>query len=254
MNIAMLQADLLWEDVTGNLQRFEKKLAAIRGADMIVLPEMFASGFTMEGKEAVAARYDEIEAWLRARAAERDALVMGSTACRVDDRYYNRLVAAFPDGTTLYYDKRHCFTMGGERAHFSGGRERLTFTFRGVRVAAFICYDLRFPVWSRNTDGYEVAVYVANWPRSRRDAWRTLLQARAIENQCYVVGVNRVGEDGQGIVYSGDSVLVSPRGELYAACYPGREWTRQTEVDMEALRDFRRRFPVLEDRDEFKIM
>lgn len=254
MNIAIVQAPLIWEDVVGNLMAFDSRVLRVDKADVIVLPEMFASGFTMTGKEAVARRYADVCQRMRVWAANKQALVMGSTVFRAGKHYYNRLLAVFPSGEILTYDKRHCFTMGGEASHFVAGRQRLVFDYKGVRFAPFVCYDLRFPVWCRNTVGYDIAVYVANWPQARRNVWQTLLKARAIENQCYVVGVNRIGDDGAGLHYAGDSFVVSPKGEVVASCAPYADECRQVEVGMEELRDFRGRFPVLEDMDTFKIM
>lgn len=253
MKIAIVQASLLWEDVEGNLEAFGRRLRLIEDADVIVLPEMFSSGFTMEGKEKVALYYERICQWMTERAREKDALIMGTTVFRAGECYYNRCLVAFPTGELLHYDKRHCFTMGGERDHFVAGKDLLVFDYRGVRFAPFICYDLRFPVWSRNTSGYDVAVYMANWPAARREPWQLLLKARAIENQCYVVGVNCVGEDGKGLLYTGDSVVVSPRGEVIGECVPGEDCASVVEIDLEGLQAFREKFPVLEDRDVFEI-
>lgn len=253
MNIAVVQAHLEWEDVPENLKRFEERIERIVGAEMIVLPEMFTSGFTMKGKEQIAPFYREVCQHMLDWACRKGALIMGSTIYSEEGFYYNRLLAAFPDGKLLHYDKRHCFTMAGEDKHFASGSEGLVFEYRGVKIAPFICYDLRFPVWSRNTCHYDLAVYVANWPEVRKTSWQILLKARAVENQCYVVGVNRVGTDGIGLRYSGNSVLLSPKGEEVLACVPFEDEVRQAEMDMDALREFRAKFPVLQDRDEFTI-
>lgn len=254
MNIAIVQAPLIWEDVTGNLMAFDARLLKIDKADVIVLPEMFSSGFSMEGKEKIASQYDNVCQRMQVWAENKQALVIGSTVFCVGRHFYNRLLAVFPSGETLTYDKRHRFTMGGENKHFVAGQQQLVFDYKGARFAPFICYDLRFPVWSRNVSGYDIAVYVANWPQARRSVWQTLLKARAIENQCYVVGVNCVGDDGRGVHYAGDSSVVSPKGEVISYCNPYADETRQVEVNIEELREFRRTFPVLEDQDTFKIM
>jgi predicted amidohydrolase len=251
--VALVQADLKWENVPVNLSRFDDRLADIRGADLIVLPEMFASGFTMEGKERVAFFYEAVVARMQAWSAARKALVVGSTAYETGGLFFNRLVAAFPDGSTRFYDKRHLFTMGGEDRHFAAGRELPLLCHKGVRIAPFICYDLRFPVWSRNASGYDVALYVANWPAGRREAWQVLLKARAIENQAYVAGVNRVGRDGHGTRHAGDSVLISPRGRVVGSVAPGADATCLVELDLAGSRAFRERFPVLRDRDEYHV-
>jgi len=253
LNVAMVQAEILWRDVPGNLARFEGSLEQVGVTDMIILPEMFTSGFSMQGKEETAAAYERIKAWMERMAMRKNALVIGSTVYGEGGLYYNRLLGAYPNGGCAVYDKRHCFTMGEERAHFTPGRKREIFTFKGIRIAPFVCYDLRFPVWSRNTDGYDLAVYVANWPETRRDPWQILLKARAVENQAYVVGVNRVGRDGNGLDYSGDSMAVSPRGEVLAACTAGQPEICRVNLDMQALETFRKKFPVLADRDDFEL-
>ena len=254
MKVALVQAQLLWVDVPGNLFAFNQRLEQVSGVDMIVLPEMFSSGFSMEGKEKIALHYEEVREQMAAWARQKDALVVGSTIYEEEQRYFNRLIAAFPGGGVSTYDKRHCFSMGGEDKHFTPGKERVIVAYKGIKIAPFICYDLRFPVWSRNDTGYDVALYVANWPEARREAWKRLLQARAIENQAYVVGVNRVGKDGNGLNYAGDSMALSPKGDVMVSCEPHGDMIVQVELDFTALQDFRTRFPVLEDRDDFSVM
>jgi predicted amidohydrolase len=253
--VALVQACLEWEDVPGNLARFDERLEETAGADVIVLPEMFASGFTMEGKERVASYYKEVLAWARERAARLDALIVGSTVHESGGSFFNRLLAVFPDGEVLHYDKRHLFSMGGEERHFTAGKERLSFAYKGVKIAPFVCYDLRFPAWSRNVAGheYDAAIYVANWPESRREAWRALLVARAIENQAFVIGVNRVGRDGHGTLHAGDSAVISPRGEVVGGVAPGTDAVALVTLELAAAREFRARFPVLRDADRFYI-
>ncbi|MDR2131308.1 MAG: amidohydrolase [Odoribacteraceae bacterium] len=251
--VALVQARLEWEEVPRNLLRFDERVARGARADVIVLPEMFASGFTMAGKARVSSFYGEIVAWMQGWARRCDALLVGSTVYKEGDLFFNRLVAAFPGGEVCCYDKRHRFTMGGEDQHFAAGKELLFFSYKGIKIAPFICYDLRFPVWSRNATNYDMALYVANWPASRREAWQVLLKARAIENQAYVVGVNRVGVDGNGIYHAGDSVVVSPKGNVIGAVAPDADAVAMVEVDFSALREFRGRFPVLQDRDTYQL-
>lgn len=253
LNIAIIQARLAWENVPENLRRFDERIEHVTGAEVIVLPEMFSSGFTMQGKEKIAPFYEETYSKLLEWASRKKALIMGSVIFREEERFYNRLLAVFPDGRVEWYDKRHCFTMGGEDKHFTPGDKRLLLEYEGVKIAPFICYDLRFPVWSRNTEMYDMAVYVANWPAVRREPWQILLRARAVENQCYVVGVNCVGEDGNGIDYSGDSMIISPKGEVLMQCEACRDDIRQMDIDLVGLQEFRKKFPVLEDRDAFVI-
>lgn len=253
MKIAMVQASAVWEGVEANLKQFDGRLEKCVGCDLIVLPEMFASGFTMEGKERMAPWFPVIEGWMKEKAQERGAVITGSAIHGENEKFYNRLVVAFPDGNTLYYDKHHCFTMGGEGQHFTGGEQRLVFEYKGVRIAGFICYDLRFPVWCRNTDDYDIALFVANWPKPRREMWKALLRARAVENQSIVVGVNRVGMDGVGLAYIGNSTTFDAKGETVGACRNYRDEVVCVEVDIEEMHAFRKRFPVLADRDSFRF-
>lgn len=261
MKIALVQSSLVWGDIGRNLDDFRRRLADCDGSDVVLLPEMFPAGCMMVKKEAgtvraererIAVRYGEVEQKMQEWARKTGALVMGSTVCREGENYYNRLIAALPDGETKHYDKRHCFRMGGENEYYTPGRQRLVFEYKGIKIAAFICYDLRFPVWSRNVEGYDLAVYVANWPASRREVWQTLLRARAIENQCYVAGVNCVGTDDSGLLYAGDSMVVDAQGQVMAQAEAGHEVIVRAELSVERLHGFRERFPVLEDRDEFR--
>lgn len=263
MKIALVQTSLNWGNVDENIEHFNRLIGECRECDVILLPEMFVSGCMMVKqsvdvaeavKQRVALRFDEVCEWMQQWAEEQDALVMGSTVYATEGKYYNRLIAAFPDKSCKFYDKRHCFRMGGENEHFSAGNKSLIFDFRGVRIAAFICYDLRFPVWCRNTARYDLAVFVANWPESRREVWKILLQARAIENQAYVAGVNCVGIDNNGLRYSGDSALVDPRGQRIGRAEAFAEKVVVAELDMEKLREFRHKFAVLDDRDHFELL
>jgi predicted amidohydrolase len=204
-------------------------------------------------KNEVAGRFDEIRQRMLQWSKQVQAVVLGSTVYAAEDLYYNRMIIAFPDGQCQYYDKRHCFRMGGENEHFSSGGRRVVFDYAGAKIAVFICYDLRFPVWCRNVDGYDIAVYIANWPAARREVWQMLLKARAIENQAYVAGVNCVGTDLNGIVYAGDSMGVNARGEVMKQAPAFQEATLWLECDRGVLQDFRHKFAVLEDRDSFVV-
>lgn len=262
MKIALLQAALVWGDVEENLRRFNLRLTAYIGCDIILLPEMFTCGCMMVKKEKkqadaekikTASYYEDVCRRMSAWAAFQDALVVGSTVYEENGHFYNRLIAAFPDGKYQYYDKRHCFRMGGEKEHFTPGDRQLRMVFRGWKIATFICYDLRFPVWSRNTDKYDLAVYIANWPESRRRVWQNLLIARAIENQAYVAGVNCVGTDAGGVCYAGDSAVINARGEIIGVGEAFEEQTILIEMDKAALDLFRQKFAVLDDRDLFQL-
>lgn len=262
MKLALIQSELVWGNVTENLRRFDEKMEYCRGCDIILLPEMFTSGCMMvkksrevavAEKKTVACRFDDVRRKMLEWAGKYTAVIVGSTVYEEKSRYYNRLIIAFPDGRCEYYDKRHCFRMGGENEYFIPGRKRLVFEYKGVKIAAFICYDLRFPVWSRNAEGYDLAVYVANWPASRRNVWQTLLRARAIENQCYVAGVNCVGTDNAGLQYAGDSALIDAKGEIVRSACAGKEEILVADLNLETLITFRKKFAVLDDRDDFEL-
>ncbi|MDD4109175.1 MAG: hypothetical protein PHH93_10705, partial [Prolixibacteraceae bacterium] len=189
--------------------------------------------------------------WMKEQAARKNCALVGSLIIEEDSKVFNRCIWAFPDGRVEYYDKRHLFTMSGEREQYTPGEKMLLVEYRGWRFCPLICYDLRFPVWSRNTDRYDVLLYLANWPAARHDVWKTLLPARAIENQAYCIGVNRVGKDGNGLDYLGDSCLVNPKGISHLL--GDKEEVRTFEISYSELHDFRRKFPVLDDMDSFTL-
>jgi len=253
--VALAQSPLAWHDPQANRAHFAALLAPFAGrVDLVVLPEMFTTGFTMEPHTIAEAAGGETQAWLLEQARRLDAAVTGSIACRDADRYFNRLLWATPDGAVRHYDKRHLFRMAGEHERYSPGRESVVVDWRGLRCAPQVCYDLRFPVWARRRPSfdYDLLVYVANWPSPRREAWRALLIARAIENQSYVVGVNRIGKDGTGLDYSGDSLAVDPRGRLLADAREAPGVALAT-LDVAALNEFRDRFPAHRDADRFTL-
>ena len=222
------------------------------GADLYVLPEMFSTGFCTEPEGLAEPADSGTLRWMRRYAQVHDCAVAGSVAVQEDGRYYNRFYFVKPDGEVHSYDKKHLFTYGGEDKRFTAGRERVVVEFRGVRVLLQVCYDLRFPVWARNRKDYDMILYVASWPTSRVEAWLALLRARAIENQCYVAGVNRVGAD-PACEYCGGTLVIDPYGQTLAECGRGKACAVTAEVDMEQLEHFRRKFPVLEDADDFTL-
>ncbi len=254
LDVTVVQADLHWHDREKNLQAFSGMLQQMeRKTDLIVLPEMFATGFTMEA-EAQAERMDGSSvAWMTETAKQTGAVICGSLVIRDDGRYYNRLILMRPDGNFDFYDKRHLFRLAGEHECYSAGSELVTFRIGDWRVRPLVCYDLRFPAWSRNLGNYDLLLYVANWPESRHHAWATLIQARAIENLCYVAAVNRVGTDGNGIGYIGGSAIIDYRGQHMApvTAEPGL-WS--ATLDLEALKTFRKQFPFHIDADRFEIL
>ena len=252
MKITILQQDIKWGDTAVNIARADEAIERNAGADLYLLPEMFSTGFCVE-PEGVAESLDgESLQWMKRKAAAANAAIAGSVVVTDGERYFNRFYFVKPDGEVTYYDKHHLFAYGGEHLRFTAGQERVVVEWRGVRILLAVCYDLRFPVWVRNRGDYDMILYVASWPSSRAKAWSTLLVARAIENQCYVAGVNRVGRDPK-CEYSGDSVVINPYGDIIASCEPSVECGRSVEIDMTLLEDFWAKFPVLSDADEFEI-
>jgi len=254
LRVALLQADLAWHDIGANIARFDALLSPLAGkADLVALPEMFSTGFTMKPSEVAEGMDGLATAALRRWARELNAHVAGSVVIHESGRYYNRLLWARPDGTIEHYDKRHLFRMAGEDAVYAPGTLAPVMDIEGWKIRPFICYDLRFPVWSRNVgNAWDVALYVANWPAKRARHWRALLAARAIENQCYVVGVNRVGNDGSGVAYAGDSLAIDYSGEILLDA-GGAEGVLTCELAYERLADYRRSFPAWKDADPFTL-
>lgn len=254
LRISLVQADLVWHQADVNRLQFEALLAPLAGqTDLVVLPEMFTTGFTMSPETVAEPENGDTVQWMQAQAAQLNAALVGSVVTQTADGYRNRLLFCTPEGEVTQYDKRHLFRMGGEHNHYQAGSERVVLTYRGWRIMPQICYDLRFPVFSRNRNEYDLLLYVANWPAPRRHAWRTLLQARAIENQSYVAGVNRVGADGAGLQYSGDSLLADFCGELLIDNAQGEAFVATHLLDAGALAEYRQRFPAWMDADAFEL-
>ncbi|MFM1932309.1 MAG: hypothetical protein RL226_1612 [Bacteroidota bacterium] len=249
LRITAVQSNIVWENRAENLRRLDAMSGLRNTTDIIVLPEMFTTGFTMQPEVFAESPDGDAIAWMRRLAADTEALVIGSLSMRVGQQFYNRLHAVFPSGEYVGYDKVHLFSFGNEPAQYTSGSSRHLVDWKGWRILPLICYDLRFPELARNTfeQPYDVLLYVANWPAVRSYPWSTLLRARAIENQSYVVGVNRVGTDGNGIDHSGDSVVLDPRGAILAAGEPGKEEVFHAVLDPHDLADFRAKFPVLKD-------
>ena len=250
MKVSIIQHFIRENSLEWNFQHLSSLLDEQPGADLFVLAETFATGFLSEGSTQKAGQQGKlILGWMQQQAALRDAAVAGSVATVDDDgRLRNRLFFVRPDGTFDYYDKRHLFSYAGETKDYVAGESRVVVEWRGVRFLLQVCYDLRFPVFSRNHGDYDAAIYVANWPKPRRDVWQTLLKARALENQCFVVGVNIVGSD-KACEYVGDSAVINAYGQIIAQCTPGEVETASAELDMEQLLRFRKKFPVLQDAD-----
>nr|WP_319399475.1 amidohydrolase [uncultured Carboxylicivirga sp.] len=251
LKVTLIQHDIAWENTDTNLLKLDKLFNEVeKDVDLVVLPEMFHSGFTMH-PETVAEEMDgPVLKWMKAKAMEKQICLIGSVVFGEDSKYYNRLFIYYPDGNYLYYDKRHLFSMGGEGQHYQQGNKRLIFEYKGWKICPLVCYDLRFPVWSSNQNEYDLLIYVANWPTPRRKVWQILLQARAIENQSYVIGVNRVGKD-VSAYYSGDSVVLDAKGNTLVECVPEEEEIKTIVINKDDLEVFRKKFPVLNDRDDF---
>ena len=248
MRVTLLQTDIKWNNPQENLLRAEQMIGSAEVSDLYVLPEMFATGFMPDGNDTI--RYDNILEWMKRVARERDAAITGSVAVRTEDgNWHNRMYFVKPDGTVVHYDKRHLFTYGGEDQHYTAGEEPVITEWRGVRIMLQVCYDLRFPCFSRNkAPFYDLCIYVASWPLSRRMVWDTLLRARALENQCYVIGVNRVGDD-PSCHYDGGSTVISPYGKSITTAEDNKEDIITAVLDMDSLMRFREKFPVLKDAD-----
>ncbi|MBT3383964.1 MAG: amidohydrolase [Prolixibacteraceae bacterium] len=251
LKITIIQPDIIWENPKGNLEKYSQLIDNIENTDVIILPEMFTTGFSMH-PENLKESMDGISVnWMKKVAANKNASVVGSLIIEENKQIFNRALWVFPNGKMEKYDKRHLYTMGQEHLHYSPGKDKLIVEFRGWKFCPLICYDLRFPVWSRNQENYDVLIYMANWPSPRHHVWKNLLVARAVENQSYCFGVNRTRTDGTGLKYLGDSALVSPKGK---ADFMGEnESVRTFETSYSELHNFRKSFPLLEDRDEFQI-
>ena len=255
LRVTLLQQPLVWHDPAANRARFEELLAPLAGrTDLAVLPETFTTGFSMEVAQIGEPAGGPTVGWLERLATQLDAAVTGSVVTLEAGRYYNRLLWASPGGELRHYDKRHLFRMGKEHEHFTPGRSAWSLAWRGFRICPLVCYDLRFPVFSRRRAEleYDLLLYVANWPAARADAWRQLLRARAIENQAYVTGVNRIGPDGNGVPYSGDSAAIDFLGRTLAECGDTAAVTT-VELDPAALARFREKFPAHLDADRFTL-
>ena len=253
MKITQIQMDIAWGDIEANCQTASALIDAAPGSDLYILPEMFSTGFATEPEGMADDQLTSLH-WMQRKAQQTGAAVCGSVATKcVDGTYHNRFYFVTPDeaATPVFYDKHHLFTYGNEHLRYTAGDERVVVAYRGVRFLLQVCYDLRFPVFARNSkgdDGYDAIIYVASWPTVRIEPWRALLKARAIENQCYVYGVDRIGND-PSCSYCGGTEAIDPYGKVLAACPDNEACTITTLLDMNALQDFRRKFPVLEDAD-----
>jgi omega-amidase len=257
LSFSLIQTNLYWEDKAANLAMLQEKIQKLPSTEVVVLPEMFSTGFSMRSKDLAETMAGSTVNWMKEIAASKKVVLTGSVIIEEENEYFNRLLWVLPDGRVGHYDKRHLFAYGGEHEKYSAGNKRLIASVKGWRINLQVCYDLRFPVWARqemvDMPEYDVLLYVANWPERRIHAWKTLLQARAIENQCYTIGVNRVGDDGNQIYHSGESMVVDPLGEVWYH-KKNEEDSFTITLQKDTLTGARERYPFLDDADEFKIL
>ena len=254
MKISVIQPETAWENKALNFEILSGILSPLfNKTDIVILPEMFNTGFSMNPEVLSESPKGETFNWMKNIAEKGNFGVCGSYIINEKRNFYNRWVFVSPGNETWHYDKHHLFTMGGEERLFTAGTKKLNFSFRGIKISPYICYDLRFPVWSRNQEESDLIIYAANWPETRKDVWNTLLKARAIENQCYVAGSNRTGTDGEGISYFGDSMIIDPKGAVIAGAGADTNCSVSAEVSVPTLRAFRKKFPVLKNMDDFTI-
>lgn len=258
MKICIAQTNIKWESVDENLSFCAKKLATLPAdVQLVIFPEMFSTGFSMNSEKIAQPMSGRTVSWIKEKALEHNLSIIAGVAIEEDGKYFNRLIWCDPNGNLKWYDKRHLFRIAGEQKSYDMGNSKLLVECEGFRIALFVCYDLRFPIWSRNVVNnngtpdfeYDMAVYIANWPEARSYQWSTLLKARAIENECFVAGVNRVGTDAKGHSYSGNSVVLGPAGELIGECMRGMEDIKVINLDKEKLLNYRKKFPFILDAD-----
>ena len=254
LKVALVQSDLVWENPKQNRDNFSDKIDAIhQDVDLIILPEMFTTGFTMNPERVAETMEGETVNWMKKIADKKNTAITGSIIISENNKFYNRLLFVHPSGKIKAYDKRHTFTLAGEDKVYTAGTEKLIVNYKGWKIYPLVCYDLRFPVWSRNTEDYDVLIYVANWPKPRINAWNALLKARAIENMCYCIGVNRVGLDINNFEYSGNSAAYDVLGEKISNISSYKEQTEVVVLDKIHIETNRKKLQFLTDRDSFNL-
>jgi len=255
LHVTLVQPDIIWKGIRDNLSRYSEMLAGLNNhTDLIVFPEMFQTGFCTEPETIAETMDGETVRWMKRTAESLNCSVAGSLIIREKHRYFNRLVYIDQHENHTWYDKRHLFRMAGEEQKFTAGINQLSVPVNGWQIRFQICYDLRFPVWSRNQEDFDVLINVANWPAARNVIWNTLLKARAIENQSYVIGVNRIGTDGNGLHYKGNSVVIKPKGAVLTKLPASKEIIQTSVLSWDELVTFREKFPAWKDRDNYKII
>jgi len=259
LTVTIVQTNLYWEDISANLRMLEEKILSIKEkTEIVLLPEMFSTGFSMKPEVLAETMEGETVQWMKRLAADKKIILSGSVIIKEEENYFNRLIWMLPNGEFGFYNKRHLFAYAEEDKHYTAGTKRLIASVKGWKINLLVCYDLRFPVWSRlqgqtETPEYDVIIYVANWPERRIHAWKTLLKARAIENQCYVIGVNRVGDDGNQIHYSGESMIIDPMGDVLYTKKEKEELFTLT-LDKDHLQMIREKLPFWRDADGFRFI
>ena len=254
MKITLIQSDIVWENRTKNLENLGVMISSIPSdSEIVILPEMFNTGFSMNPEKLFEAPRSLTFDWMISMSKKGNYGICGSYIIKEHNHFFNRWIFVSPSGECWQYDKRHLFSPGNEDKLFTPGNKRIVFKFRGLSICPNICYDLRFPVWSRIRNDYDLLINSANWPESRRDVWLTLLKARAIENICFVAGANRIGADGEGNKYCGDSMILSFRGDVIASGVQNEECYVSGDISVADLLKFRKKFPVLNDADKFTL-
>ena len=254
LKVALIQSDLVWENPKQNRDNFAAKIRTItKPVDLIILPEMFTTGFTMNPGPIAETMEGETILWMKKMSSEKQSVITGSVIIKDHNQFYNRLIFVKPSGSIDFYDKRHTFTLAGEDKIYTAGTEKLIIDYKGWKICPLVCYDLRFPVWARNVEDYDLLLYVANWPKPRIQAWNTLLKARAIENMCYCIGVNRIGKDETNIEYSGNSAVYDVLGENISNISPNKEQTEIVILNKEHIKINRKKLQFLNDRDNFTL-
>ncbi len=255
LRVTLAQVDLAWENPQKNRLGFERLISQMKGkSDLIILPETFTTGFSIQANDLAEPMDGSTITWICNLSHATELAICGSLLIKDNDLFYNRFVFITPDGGISFYDKRHLFSIGGESLKFTPGDKRLIVSFFGWRIALYTCYDIRFPVWCRNRNDTDLMIFAANWPASRKEVWKTLLKARAIENQVFVAGVNRVGTDGNGVLYSGESQMINSRGEVMPETIVPDNGLLTYEISKQELFNFREKFPVANDADRFLII
>ena len=254
LKTAIIQTDLVWLNAVKNQQQILEKIDQIKEeVDLIILPEMFTTGFSMHPQEVAETMQGNTVKWMQSIAAEKNMAVAGSVIISESSKYYNRFLFVHPTGEVHYYNKKHLFTLAGEHKIYTSGNEKIIVNYKGWKICPMVCYDLRFPVWARNVEDYDVLIYVANWPKPRITAWDTLLKARAIENMCYTIGVNRVGKDANKLEYSGHSAIYDCLGEELTEIAPNKEGVAVVTLAKNHLNIVRKKLNFLSDKDAFQI-